>query len=653
MRAGSALKVALLLASIMVPSPAADAQSRARHPNKEAGKGKAEAPSAEASDLPLRARARALVASTADESLKWDDRGAAVRVLSQAADLLWDEQPDRARTWLTRAWDLASELASENTDSATRGFRNNSPQAGARATVLAVAGRRDRQLADRFIEQLTTDQEQSRFDSQRGIFDDRTARSEQLLNMALASVESDPALAASLGERSLIDGISFQFQSLLLNLQARDPAAANRLLDAALGRLATSFSNASEGEIIASYMFTPGRVFSAGHGNKAAMAVGSQTPLPPKTPAEADPVRTRRFLSIMQQIMLSLPAPSATADPAQSALEFSTLAGSLAGAFNRYAPELWTPIQQRLTQVVPDLAPASTEHKLPSVVNDKLQAGRAAGASEKELNRLYVDGLEEAADKETDPIARKLAYAQAALATDAEDLERGRRIAAKIEEDELRTQVSSFLVYRAALLLLEKGELDQAVSMASEAKPMQHALVLITAAQRMSAAPPEKNEVQATNRRLRALNLLYEAEKLLKQNDLPAEALRIRLGLVAALAPLDATHAFEVLSNVIAAINLTDGFDPTDASAPRLTGLDGLQRQIPAPRIRSGYGLKDALAPLARVDFEGSVMAVGKLQAPAVRGLCMLEIARGILDAKPGPQPVKGSAARGPKPATL
>ncbi|MGB8508089.1 MAG: hypothetical protein WCD76_06780 [Pyrinomonadaceae bacterium] len=634
MKFSTILKTSLLLMLLTSSSTHSFAQEKAKPSSRKPSQAKVTAQGNEWLEFSLRARARDLAASTADEAPKWDDRQAAVRVLSQAADLLWNDRPDRSRAWLTRAWELANDVTGENADEATRRYRSNSPQASARATVLAVAGRRDKQFADHLLEQLTDEKEQSRHDSRRGIFDDRTARAEQLLNMALATVESNPAVAASLAERSLADGISFQLQSLLLALRGRDEAAANRVLDAALIRLATGFGHPSEGQVIASYLFTPGRIFGAGSGNTMAMAVGTQTPVSQKTPAEADPARTRRFLSIMQQVLLSMPAPSSTANPSQSAQEFVTLAGSLASGFKLYAPELWMPVEQRMAQVIPDLAPARADNRLPSTVREKLQSGRAAGADEKELHKLYVDGLEEAAGEETDAIARKLAYVQAALATTPEELERGREIAAKIDEAELHEQVVSFLVYRAALLALEKGLFDEAIDMAAEVKPVQHAIVLITVAQRMGADRSIKNEMQSVNRKLRALNLLSDAEKLLKRDDLPGEALRVRLGLVAAFAPIDSMRALEAFNGVVAAINKLDSFDPADNSAPRLAGLDGFSAQSLLPVIRSGYGFKDAVRPLALADFESSVIVAAKLNVPAVRGVCMMEIAQAILGSK-------------------
>lgn len=275
-----------------------------------------------------------------------------------------------------------------------------------------------------------------------------------------------------------------------------------------------------------------------------------------------------------------------------------------------------------------------------------MRAAGEAGADEKELNRLYAEGLEEAANKETDPIARKLAYVRAALATSPEELERGRRIADKIDEKELRERVISFLVYRAALSELEKDRTDEAVRLSAEAAPVQRSIVLITAAQRMTAKPDDKDEAQSLGRKLRALDLLYEADKLLARDDLPSDALRVRVGLVAALAPLDAVRALQVFNLVVTAINKIDSFDPSESGAPRSAGLDGFSAQSLLPRVRGGYGLRDALGPLARADFEAAVATAGKLTSPSVRGTAILEIAKTVIsstsDRRTAPRPTGG-----------
>lgn len=634
MRPNAHLKIFSLLVLLAASATQAFPQKGAKLLDGKTGASHANHRTAELLESPLRARARHLAASNAEEARGWDDKRAAVRILSQTADLMWEDNPTQSRAWLVRAWEIAGEVGDEDTGNKTRKYRSASPQAGARAAVLVVAQKRDRELAERFLELLGREEEVSRFNSRRGIFDDRSPHSEQLLNIALAAVNSDPAAAAGLAERSLADGISFQLQTLLLALRQRDKAAADRVFDAALNHLAQGVAHPSEGQVLASYLLTPGRVFGAGEGTATALAVGVQSPALAVTPAESDPARARRFLAVMQGILLSMPAPSTTAVPGQSAQEFVTLARSLMGGFKLYAPALWTPIEHRLTHVAQDLAPVKGEQRMPPSVREKLVSGGRAGASEKELNDLYVDGLEEAADKERDPIARKLAYAQAALATAPEDLERGRSLAVRINDAALKEQVVSLLVYRNALLALEQGRLDEAVRSAAEARPVQRAVILITASQGLLVKRPGETEEQTAGRRLRAQDYLSQAEDLLKRDDLPSSALRVRIGYVTALATLDAPRALQAFGDVVAAINKADSFDLPDASAPRVAGLDYADAQTSLPRISSGYGLEDMVRLLARADLEGTVTAADRLSKPSVRGACLLEIARTVLSAK-------------------
>jgi hypothetical protein len=577
-----------------------------------------------------RASASQLVAYTADAASGWIDRKAAVRVLAEAADLLWDEDPARARTWLKRAWELAGELADETEGTAIARFRSTSPKTRGRGVVLAVAQRRDKEFAERLLEQLADEERQAGHKSRQGVFDDKTARSEQLLDLALAIVKSDPNAAACLAELSLADGISFRLQSVLLALREQDKVVADRLFDSALGRLASRPHEPGEAQVIASYLFTPGRVAGVGSDNVAAMAVSARKAAESGTPAEDDSARARRFLNIVQQNLLSLPAPSTAANPALRAREVVFLADTLEPGFQLYAPDLWTPVEQRVAAIIPDLTPPP-DAGLPQPVRRSLESGNSKTAGAAELNRLYVDGLEEAAEKESDPIARKLAYVRAAMATSPDDLPRGLSLASKIGEGDLRKQISSSLVYRAALAAIEKGQLDRATDLASTAEPLQQALVFIAVAQRFVTRQRDEDDVQAATRKARAVELLADAEKVLKRVGGSSEAVRARLGLVAALAPLDAPRALYFLKDAVTAINQMDSFDPADTSPLRVGVLYGPAAQPTPSAIRSGFGLQDACSALSRFEFEETVHIAGKLKAPHARGICMMEIARAIL----------------------
>ena len=162
---------------------------------------------------------------------------------------------------------------------------------------------------------------------------------------------------------------------------------------------------------------------------------------------------------------------------------------------------------------------------------------------------------------------------------------------------------------------------------------MQRAVILISAAQQQlakrSAADPVKD-----SRDLRPFEYLADAEKLLNKSGESADVTRARLGLVAALARLDLGRALNVLGEVVVTINKIDAFDAADTNAPLVAGLDVFSAQLLLPRIKVGFGMKDALEPLAKVDFDGTLYAINALSAPAVRGFCRLEIAEAALRPK-------------------
>ncbi|HKQ53952.1 MAG TPA: hypothetical protein VJT74_16370 [Pyrinomonadaceae bacterium] len=609
------------------------------------GAEKTAAAPAEPDESPLREQARQLISSAAADAPKWDDERAAVRVLSKAADLLWNDDPARARAWLTRAWEISGKLRDNNEGRSAVRVRGTA-RSRSRSEVLAVAQQHDSKFARQLVDTIAAETEEADDETRRGPFNDRTARSEQLLNLAAANVESNPAAAESLAERSLADGISFQLQDVLLRLRARDPNLANRLFDAALQTLMTSFSQPSEGQIIASYLFTPGRVLSLDAQSRLNVSVNPLAPTLAMTPAQDDPARARRFLTVMQQRLLAMPPPSTTANPSAYAQDFLTLISSLSGAYSKYAPDLWIPLAQRVAQVAPDAAPVKRSTAPDSVY---ARASGSAGLSEAERHERYMDDLEEAADNETDPIARKLAYLKAALNTDVSELERGRRLASKIEEKELREQVVSFLSYRAALDALDKKRVEEAVGLASGARPIQKAIILISAAQAIAAERPKgETEWQAGARSLRVLDLLTEADKLMKgEGGGSVDALRIRLGLVATLAGADPVRAYGSMGEVISLINGMKSFDFMETTMPRVPELGEPTAELLLPQIGGGYGITDAFKALARADFPGSVQLANRLDAPAGRGVVLLEIGVGILkstDTKPAPGKTAASA---------
>ena len=219
------------------------------------------------------ARAISVIEQVASEAELWDDKKSAVEALATAADELWDRNPSRARKWLTRGWDLADQISEGEKNPVLKEFTRQSDKAQLKAKILRVAHSHDRKLADKFVEQIADEQPEEK--KERGAFDDRTARSEQLLWLTQQALETNPQLAFSLAQRSLTDGLSFTLQNLMTGLRRKDVELSNQLFDLALERFSRVAPDPSEAEVLAGYLFQSGTTFST---NSAGVVIMSMNP---------------------------------------------------------------------------------------------------------------------------------------------------------------------------------------------------------------------------------------------------------------------------------------------------------------------------------------------------------------------------------------
>jgi hypothetical protein len=501
--------------------------------------------------------------------------------------------------------------------------------------VLNVALKHDKQLANRFLQTLEENVQPAQ--DTRGAFDDRSARSEQLLRLALQAIESEPTVALTYAERSLQDGVSFNLQIVLLRLRLKNRDLANRLFDAALQRLSNSSAAISEIQVLASYLFRPGQVVAPLSDGAMTVAV-VQGNLPDQTPAQADPARARIFLSVVQRIILSQPLP--VDENTTTARDVVLLADSLAQPYQMYGADLWPGIASRRAQFALLLPPAAASSN--SGVTEKVREAARSGASAEVVSRLRVDALQEAAEKEANPIARKLKFAEAALATAAKDFERGKTLADRIDNDEeLRKQVIIFLYYRAALSFFNENSLDKAEETALKI-PMsaERAVAVLAVAQTLASSTSRTPDDDWTTQMLHqhATELLFETDKSLKNQLASITVAKIRLGKIAISHLLDGSQAFADFEQAIAVINRLDYFDPNDEATPRL-GIEGLAAaRETLPRVSVGFGFRGALAPLIKQDFDRTIATVDSLSSPSIRGMCRLQLARQALDYFSRPQ---------------
>jgi hypothetical protein len=583
-----------------------------------------------------RAQAISMVKQSAAEAPLWDNKKAAVQVLADAADLLWDENPGQGAAWLTRAWNLIEQVSLSAQDEKFKEFFSPKDQSDLRTAVLRVARKRDPKLAEKFLKQLAEKDPNEKEKKNRGAFDDRSARSEQLLSLAQQAVDTDPELALSLAEASLVDGVSYGLQNVLTNLRKKSTDMANRLFDLALARFSSGQPDASEAEPLAGYLFVSGVSFSS---NSAGVTVMAMSPslrgLPAVAPSE--PQRARNFLVAVYQGILSRPISIETPEDKQKAQKILGLGNRLALRYNTYAPDLAPAVQGFLAQLRSQLLPDGENNSAtprPTPGEDSTKR-----LTIEELYDKQITELEDSADKERNALFRKTAYVKAALATKPEDYLRGKRIAEKIDDDDLRADAVSFLLYRAALSFLEKGDLEKTSELAGLNKDAsRRAVVKIALAQRLLAANTQTSEpADSSLKQQRAFDLLNDLDRDLKKEEPSARVAKILLGRTAVLARLDKAQALTALEQAVQSISKVDTFDLRDGAAPNLS-LGGessaaLRASVASPRI--GFDFRSAIEPLITTDFEQVASLIDRLTPKEIAGVGRLEVAKLFLQKNP------------------
>jgi TPR repeat protein len=576
-----------------------------------------------------RAKAINLVQNTAAEAPLWGDKKMAVVVLTDAADLLWDETPGQGAKWLTKAWTLTDQVSESARNEKLKEFFTHSDKSDLRTLVLSVARTHDVQLAENFLQQLSQKEPDEKKD--RGAFDDKTARSEQLLSLALRAVDVNPDLAVSLAERSLVDGLSYSLQNVLTGLRNKNTEMANRLFDLALARFSSGEPDPSEAEVLAGYLFQSGFTFSANSTGQTILAVNpAHQNLPAVAPSE--PQRAKNFLIAVYQVLLARPISVDTPEGKRRGQRLLVLGQRLAGFYYRFAPEFAQPAQGFLAQLQRQLLPDGEAS--PSTGTNRFAAtseNTTKSPTKEETYEKRLTQLEDKADREQNSIARKLAYVEAALTTKPEDYKRAKRIAEKIDDDDnLRADAVSFVLFRAALFFVEKAEIERAMEIAPEISAVsRRAVVKIAIAQRLLSSRTEKKEPgELSFAQQRAFDLLNDIERDLKNEEPSANAAKILLGRTAVLAKLDKDQALASLEQNVQMINKLAKFDLRDGAAPNL-GMGAFTPSgatVAGPKI--GFDFRSAIEPLIMSEFEQISAAAERLTRKELSGVARLEAAK-------------------------
>ena len=548
--------------------------------------------------------------STADEAKKWDDKAVAARTQAQIADLIWDANPENALEYLKAAWATASRVEEPKQDRST--FVNPSIRNAVRRDVLLVARKRAPELAAAWLEELVEDSKSSE-KKDRGTFDDRSARSAVLLQMANEVVAENPQAAANLLVESLRDGISFNFQTILVRIHEKNAALAESVFRAALKRLGSvGLSDPNELLVLYSYLYTPGRVYGANTSdsrNRVQIAVGGSGVSVPA--ARQNPALALEFLNLASDLLLSAPITPSD-NPQLAARSLVSVIGVLLRVVNEQLPDKAALLRARAQQLDAEAqfssVPAPRKPDMPEV---------RPGESKESFAERRVDLLEETAARGRDVLTRDIGYAAAAVATNVERYERGLTLAGKIDDKNLREGVRSWLIYRAVLHLIATGDLDEAQRLnLKNDDAIPRAVCYVVGAQRLVNGGDKT----------RAGEWLREAGAIVKRSESNESVTRIALGIVSTYGRFDTQSALEWLVFAVKLMRTAAPASLNDDRAPALKRISGVTPVIDVSSTTRGFSLQSAVAALPREQFEQVLYILNDITPREARGIAVLTL---------------------------
>ena len=591
---------------------------------KAASSKKASASRAEVDPLAEQRRitALSLLKSLADEAKGYRDQTLRARVLSRAADALWDSEQDRARTLFESAWDAAEEADAESARKLEEDIRRQeqttgsvavTPPPSVRNEVLRLASRRDRALGEEFLKKMEESKEREAANSSLGR-DPWMSKPSQAQRLSLATQllqDGDTEHALQYADPALTS-VTVETINFLSALREKDAAAADKRFVALLQLAAVDpQSDANTVSGLSSYVFTPFLYITfERRGGANQMARRGPTPAP-DIPADL----RKAFFQVAAQILLRpLPPPDQDTTSSGRIGKYMVIK-RLLPLFERYAPDHFAELGTMMAALSTD-AP------------DRMRTGenRAVnrGITPEDNSRDRMEGFQDRIDRAANSAERDAIYADMASALAGANDARGRDLVDKIEDSDLRRQTRAFVDFEYLNNALQKKDTQEALRIARSGE--------LTHLQRVWGFTQAARQLLKSER-ARAIDILEEATaeaRRIAASEM--ERPRALIAITSVLIEADAARAWDLISEVVKAANSSDGYTGDDA------------RMTSSLRFKNGVVVNSANVPdfdllglfrsLAKYDLYRAIEAAKNFTGEAPRANATLAIARAVLEEK-------------------
>ncbi|HEX8163117.1 MAG TPA: hypothetical protein VF538_14705 [Pyrinomonadaceae bacterium] len=617
-----------------------------------------------------RATAVTLVNTLADEARSFRDQALRARVQMQAADALWETEPERARSLFRRAWDAAELADQENrrqresdlraagagggggggqqlTVDQVRGAAGARPgalaallnQPNLRSEVLRLAAKRDRALGEEFLAKL----DEQRKQDERDINAESVAGGAGAGGAGAGGGSESPAMPSAINthdtppedarrlelaigflrdndtERALqfaapaLDKVNTTVAEFLVSLREKSPDQADQMFGALLARAAADPSTDPNAVLIlSSYVLTPHMYMNVEARGGLSTSQRQRDTTPPANMAAAVRAGFARFAA--QELMRPLPpADQPDSRAARGAAYF--VIGRLLPFFEQTLPPAVAPLRAQMSAVMPDL---------PEDMRQSMDRNMTRGLVPESQRS---DGMQEAldaAEKATTQEARDAAYLQAALIASRKSDPKARDYASKIDDVGLREQAYAYVDFTGVNQAIQKKDGVEVLRLAQGGAltETQRTWALTEAARLLKDDRARANE---------ALEAAFASARKIDAAD--PDRPRSLVAVATEFFPVDRSRAWELMQEVVKSANAAPEFTGADAAMAVRVQAKNMRSTVnfPAP----SFDLTGIFRSLGKDDMNRAVALAQSFTGESPRAVATIAIARAVLEEKP------------------
>lgn len=559
-------------------------------------------------------QARALLITLAGDARSFRDLTLRARAVARIADALWDVDAEQGRALFRQAWE-AAETADENPGS----YNLGEGPPNLRGEVLRMAARRDRLLAEEFLQKVKADQRETKAESARPSLWELPEALEQRLSLAESLLRTGEIERALQFADPVLGSVTISTLNFLTQLREKNAAAADQRYAALLAKTGSSlFSDANSISLLSSYIFSPQTyvVFNTEGGADSSWA---RSPFPP---ASVSPQLRLAFFQTAAGILLR-PQPPPEQDQSTTGVAGRYMVVKrLMPLFDLYAPkEIATALHSQF-----EALGSLVNSELRNTENDSLQKGITPEKSLASEEQPLRDQLERAkTSDERDELNFKLAL----LALNKDDL-KARDYVSKIEDSDFRKRAQAYVDWGLATEAVKKKEIEKALELArkGEVNHIQRVWILTQSAKLLAKIDHD-----------RALSLVDEADSeagRIEGSDLDRP--RALLGIANALRLIEPSRMWDTIFDAVKAANSTDGF-VGEGAALSLT-ITSKSRILTSREPAPDFDIRGIFGEAANDDYERSVALSRGFQGEAPRANATIAICRSVLNEKKATRPV-------------